>query len=318
MAITFLCPSGHKLSSPDELAGKPGKCPKCGVTFRVPVPEPDEPAESEQAESPDESESPAAAPAAEPSKTPPKPSVKPSPASAAPAPSKSPAWRDSPPPVADDPTEPTLETTGEGELELGGSEEDEPGSLASFLADDGDEAEDDPNQIVFLCPNGHRLHGPASLVGKPGQCPYCNARFLVPSPDDVADDEDEAAEPTLDQILIQIDSPSRLGKRGKSGSGVSHASPPPPPMVSANALAELFGQLWRYKDHGATIELHLGEGETLVPDSYAPGLSAHSHAVFGMREAGSSYTMTAVAWSTITRIAVRGLDELPAEWFDGS
>jgi len=45
-------------------------------------------------------------------------------------------------------------------------------------------------QIEFLCPNGHRLHGPSSLQGKPGQCPDCGSRFRIPIYDDVSDDEE--------------------------------------------------------------------------------------------------------------------------------
>src|ERR1700722_11449636 len=36
MAIEFRCPQGHRLSCPEERAGKIGKCPKCGSTFVVP------------------------------------------------------------------------------------------------------------------------------------------------------------------------------------------------------------------------------------------------------------------------------------------
>jgi predicted RNA-binding Zn-ribbon protein involved in translation (DUF1610 family) len=34
--IAFLCPNGHKLTSPARLQGKAGKCPHCGEKFRVP------------------------------------------------------------------------------------------------------------------------------------------------------------------------------------------------------------------------------------------------------------------------------------------
>ena len=36
MVIQFLCPNGHKIHCPDDRAGKPAKCPKCGVKFRIP------------------------------------------------------------------------------------------------------------------------------------------------------------------------------------------------------------------------------------------------------------------------------------------
>jgi hypothetical protein len=39
MVIKFLCPNGHPLSAPENLAGKAGKCPKCATAFVVPSPE---------------------------------------------------------------------------------------------------------------------------------------------------------------------------------------------------------------------------------------------------------------------------------------
>ncbi|MFN0022241.1 MAG: hypothetical protein ACKVP0_28670 [Pirellulaceae bacterium] len=55
MPIKFLCPNGHQLTAPDNLSGKPGKCPKCNTPFVVPTPEEDEePAEEQAAETPSE------------------------------------------------------------------------------------------------------------------------------------------------------------------------------------------------------------------------------------------------------------------------
>jgi hypothetical protein len=34
--LKFLCPNGHPLNAPARLAGKHGKCPKCGAPFVVP------------------------------------------------------------------------------------------------------------------------------------------------------------------------------------------------------------------------------------------------------------------------------------------
>lgn len=37
MVIRFLCPNGHQLTAPETMAGKAGKCPKCGLAFAVPT-----------------------------------------------------------------------------------------------------------------------------------------------------------------------------------------------------------------------------------------------------------------------------------------
>ncbi len=56
--------------------------------------------------------------------------------------------------------------------------------------------------IAFLCPNGHRLNSPASLVGRPGQCPHCGVKFLVPNPDEAAPEE-PADEPGQEELPQQ-------------------------------------------------------------------------------------------------------------------
>src|SRR4051794_8805088 len=37
MGIKFLCPNGHKMNVKAFLAGKRGKCPKCGASVRIPL-----------------------------------------------------------------------------------------------------------------------------------------------------------------------------------------------------------------------------------------------------------------------------------------
>ena len=36
MAIGVICPNGHRMNVSDQLAGKRGKCSKCGVAVEVP------------------------------------------------------------------------------------------------------------------------------------------------------------------------------------------------------------------------------------------------------------------------------------------
>ncbi|HVW36597.1 MAG TPA: hypothetical protein VHB99_04800 [Pirellulales bacterium] len=247
MAITFSCPNGHRLTSPDAQAGKPGKCPKCGAVFRVP-------------------------------------------AASIPAPSLAPS---------------------------AAATEDDESRLQEFAEDetDGDVAD---GEVVFLCPNGHRLHGPAEMVGRPGQCPHCKVRFLIPSPDEVSEDEEEEeAEGPLEQFVIQIDT-SAKEPSASAKSGLKSA-PPSSPSASAaektHPLAALLGRLWTYKEQGASLEIHLGDGKIVIPDRYSAPAEHPHHALFAVREANGSHTLAAVAWDAIERIAVRQLQQLPKDLF---
>lgn len=44
--------------------------------------------------------------------------------------------------------------------------------------------------IEFACPNGHQLSATVDQAGKPGTCPECGTRFLVPEPDEDEDEEE--------------------------------------------------------------------------------------------------------------------------------
>jgi hypothetical protein len=66
-------------------------------------------------------------------------------------------------------------------------------------ADDQPSADD---MILFLCPNGHRLHGLKQLAGKVGQCPHCDARFEIPFPYDT-DEGEEAGRDGLDDTVTE-------------------------------------------------------------------------------------------------------------------
>lgn len=251
MPITFHCPQGHRLTCPDELAGKPGKCPKCGVVVRIP--------------------SPTTALAAPP-------------------------------------------------LNEAGPDADEAPSTLQSAADGVSQSDLGLDQIIFLCPNGHRLHGSSSLAGRPGQCPHCGVKFLVPSPDDDDDDEEPAveeqpADDALDEIVIQIDTSGKGGssKGGSSKAGrVSSASNPSLPPTG-HSLASVLAQAWRLKAQGASIEVHLGNGTLIEPDQFSA--KDGQCALFSLREADGSHTLTIVAWSSIERVVVRGLEQLPREWF---
>jgi hypothetical protein len=260
MMIEFLCPNGHRIRCPEERAGQPAKCPKCGVKFRIPEP-------SDQAPS----------------------------------------------------TEDTEETTPAGAEWTGGSAS---GKTQATMAE---------QQIEFLCPNGHRLHGPASLQGRPGQCPECNSRFRIPTYDDVPDENEEEAEEEIgvvgagsDTKVTFDDTESLAGSQtssGKPGDEVTTAlrlenSGFLTTRNHAASLAELLAKLFEEKTAEAIVKLYLTDGETVTPSHFVKDASQGSHALFASEDS-SGFKLMLVAWASIARIEIQGLKELP-DWVRGA
>src|SRR3954453_18181643 len=119
--MKFLCPNGHSLTPPENLAGKTGKCPKCNASFVVPEPE----------------------------------------------------------------------DVGQSTNLVAAS-----GSTVTPAMGSGTDLKGEGEIFVFLCPNGHKLNGPPSLKGKPGQCPHCGAKFRIPDDDEMELPEDTSEEPS--------------------------------------------------------------------------------------------------------------------------
>jgi len=184
-------------------------------------------------------------------------------------------------------------------------------------------------QIEFLCPNGHRLHGPARLQGKPGQCPDCGSKFRVPTYDEIPDFH-EAEEPLGKDI--------QLGRpEGKSNSDIPISSPDlssPKPTESSLAsnflkddvssedsatphpMAQLMTTMWRQKALGANIELHLNDGTQIEPDEFLKSHSKPNYGMFEIAESESSRTLIAVSWDSISRIVAKGVPSLLDEFAD--
>jgi hypothetical protein len=141
-------------------------------------------------------------------------------------------------------------------------------------------------QIEFLCPNGHRLHGPASLQGKPGECPECGSRFHIPTYDEVPAEE-KTAQTTASTTVAD--------RHGQS-------------------MAVLFERLWSTRPEGGTLEIHFRDGGTLAPQQFHKNLSTPDHAVFSVQESDGSTTLTTTAWYAIARVVVRGLKSVPKKW----
>lgn len=181
-------------------------------------------------------------------------------------------------------------------------------------------AADEP-EIEFLCPNGHRLHGPASLQGRPGQCPECGSKFRIPSySEDVS--EEEGIEQQIGVGGVD-GAPSDVGigeemeglEAGESGYELGAVPPGPPPVpISASRWQPLFASLWGQRTPGAVVEVVLSDGETVIPEHFAAP-NGGAHAVFGVKNSNGTYTVTAVSWDSISRVLVRGLKKLPDGMF---
>ena len=179
------------------------------------------------------------------------------------------------------------------------------------------------DQIEFLCPNDHLLHGPARLQGRPGECPECGSKFRIPTYVDQA----EAAEPAGGSGVHALDSVSFdvAAAAGEEAQGGSRTKPDAegPASESGSGLpgidhpaARLVMRMWAYKSHGATIELRYGDGHRLTPDQFVRALATPSHGVFAVAEPNGTFTLTAVAWDAIHVVIARGVRRMPEEAAD--
>lgn len=170
-------------------------------------------------------------------------------------------------------------------------------------------------EIEFLCPNGHRLHGPRSLQGRPGQCPECGSKFRIPSYDEVPDEDEEEPQ---EQIGVG------RADGGDSGLDLEEVDVEEAeeameeveelePISEALDLSGLFPLLWKNRDAGASIEIQFGDGQTLAPDRFAKTLSGGRYGVFASKEPDESFTLVAIPWDSIACVRVRGVKELPEE-----
>jgi hypothetical protein len=177
------------------------------------------------------------------------------------------------------------------------------------------------DEIEFLCPNNHLLHGQAAMQGRPGICPECQSKFRIPTYDnwEAAAEQSPAEAPRQPTFgasagvrvsapffpmpdsavpLGQEGLPTALHFGGVAGAGTAHP------------LAALFPRLWAYKSIGATMEIQYGDGNQLVPDRFASALSQGSHGVFAVDDTNGTFTITAVEWGAVSAIVLRNVKKL--------
>jgi len=277
MTIEFRCPNGHRLSCPDEMAGRSAKCPKCATIVRIP-----------EAGSTIQSSSDSGV--------------------AMPSVSDSNA----------DHGEPDSEASGEGAATESKKEAAAAGGTQT---------------IVFLCPNEHRLTAPATLQGKPGKCPHCGAKFLVPMLDQDEEEEPEVAPGSATGIENFMEEPGKEEAEESEeaaeepagmhfdleelGFSEDEEEEPEDLDTAARDMARLFLQLWRQRTDLTEVEIQLKGGQVYKPHWYAPSLSRRSYGMFATEDANDSYALTVISWSAIDRITLRGLDGLPQGVFEG-
>ncbi len=156
-------------------------------------------------------------------------------------------------------------------------------------------------QIEFLCPNGHRLHGAANLQGRPGECPECGSRFRIPTYDDVA--PGEATEHNISIGGVDGQGSDAL-KRGHASE--SNAASP------GQTMASLVTKLWDIKPNGSHVELRMRDGETIVAEQFFKKLSQQNHqGVFSVKDEHGGLSLVVVAWDAVARATLRGLHEVP-------
>jgi hypothetical protein len=177
----------------------------------------------------------------------------------------------------------------------------------------------------FLCPNGHRLHGPMDLQGKPGECPDCGSRFRIPAYEEIPADEKTEEEIHLGPVNGHADSgihrkasapPASRPYASDQGRPEERAAASPDVFSasSGEAMASLVERLWKIHAKGTTIEIRLRSGENFAPERFlAKASRENGQGVFATNEPDATVTLVVIPWHAVDRIAIRGLKELPKE-----
>jgi hypothetical protein len=170
------------------------------------------------------------------------------------------------------------------------------------------------------------------MQGRPGKCPHCGSTFLVPQYGaDQDEDEEDAQEPDDSTLESAADESAEeeleletVEDQIEGYNGESYSSDPfafdfsnlTSEPSAGHAMAAVFQRFWQHKRTGGVVELYLKGGEVIAPEWYSPRQSQELYGMFAYAERDGSFTMTAVHWDAVERIAVRGVSALPQGMFD--
>jgi len=169
-------------------------------------------------------------------------------------------------------------------------------------------------QIEFLCPNGHRLFGPSNLQGKPGECPECGSRFIIPTYEDEPEPH-KGPEPAAAAQSNPASAP-RPGIAKNPPDPVGAPTTISRPSAPGQSIAELFARLWSRRGDGS-VEIRLRDGETIVPLQFLEKASRlNRHGMFVVKDADEKLSIVTVVWDAVARVALRGLTEVPQDFAD--
>jgi len=150
------------------------------------------------------------------------------------------------------------------------------------------------------------------LKGKAGQCPHCNARFRIPTDDDLELSEGEASleegGPGSESAEGGVNS-----SQGEAGEGAGDFLQPPP--AGPRGLGYIVGRLWDWRTQDTELEIFLAEGEIIVPDYYSEFLSTSDYGVFATQDSDGTFAISVIPWTTVRRVGMRRLGDLSGDVF---
>ncbi len=296
MAIRFLCPNGHGLSSCEQKAGAYGKCPTCDVMFQVPFAE-----TAAQGLRRADAIISFACPSGHAVRLPVRMAGQVSKCPTCEHPIRVPVPQTLPG------TQPQPLPTSSAEAQLLPTNNDELVDEGIVLEQDAAEIDDGAVEDGAISTAVEEAvsdsDSPDQMKGNVGHYPHTPAATNPPPLDPSDSAAGLGAQPVPN--VSNLAAPGVVGE-GVVGEGVDSPHP----------MTLLFEALWDGTQRDAIVDVYYGENERISPQHYAHELSHGQHAVFAVMEQNETHTLYLIPWSRVHRVAVREITELPPGMFD--